>query len=101
MSKDKKECVNCRDKTTCGQGIRDVRGYGCSQWSRSPRLWLDILPTEPGWYWFRGGPYTNDPQASRVRYIGPLLCVAPNDLWHPIEKMVGQWQGPITPKEDT
>jgi len=82
---DKKSCENCLQCT--GDGCNTIC-KNLSSWQRDPAMWLDILPTEPGWYWCK-----NTPDRSQV---------APFIKW--IDKLnIGHiasgylWQGPITP----
>jgi hypothetical protein len=67
-------------------------------------MWLSILPTEPGWYWLRK-LYVRDSEI--VLYVcqdsqgGNFIALGWGTDYDktPTDKIEGQWQGPITPKE--
>lgn len=67
-------------------------------WLRNPRLWLDILPEQEGWYWWN--KYEEDtPIILRVEQISiGVLAAWYMDDWVPIRELNGFWQGPIRPE---
>ena len=92
---DKKSCANCGwTKHLCeAKGLRD-------QWLRNPRMWLSILPTEPGWYLWKipESKYDSHPVVLYVRdYAGRLAIQNCTISGSQYEK--GEWQGPIKPEE--
>lgn len=92
---DKKSCENCgRTKYFC-----ESKGL-CEHWLRNPDLWLDILPTEPGWYWLDSNrPLIGKTIIAKV-HAGEFGLLATFEDYHtmPITDIDGQFQGPITPK---
>jgi hypothetical protein len=87
MTTDKKSCENCgRQMPNC-----PIKTKNLTCWLRNPRKWLSILPTEPGWYWFK-----------KQNEIG-LMNISKLTLNEWIENSAHaktfQWQGPITPNE--
>jgi hypothetical protein len=79
---DKKSCKSC--------GIGNCAGCtNFSKWTRNPRLWLSILPEEPGWYWVRriGEKWCN---ARYIRYSEIAQLTEPNNE--------DEFQGPIRPE---
>jgi len=89
-------CNNCYREGDCKQELLKVNKLSCRVWQRSPRMWLDIAPVKPGWYWHNDGksePYTI--WIERDSANGNLVtCI---DDWVKIETLGGQWQGPIEP----
>jgi hypothetical protein len=86
---DKKTCENCgmQTKEWC------IPLKVCDKWTRNPRLWLSILPEEPGWYWYREDSKHVPTIAEVERGSSGVLTVG-WDILQPI----GQWQGPIRPE---
>ena len=75
---DKKSCKSC--------GIGNCAGCtNFSKWTRNPRQWLLILPTEPGWYWWR----------DNLNASSQIICIALLELG---KLKHGQYQGPIKPE---
>lgn len=104
----KKKCADCRHLTMCGKTELKKSKTVCKQWTRNADLWLDIPPTEPGWYWGRRFPKT-EPMIIDVRdeidaggdVPGFHYWEEDRGDWVTINKLTGEFQGPITPKEDT
>lgn len=106
MSNDKKTCENCGNKNkiaACHTYRRDSVYPGCEYWTRNPRKWLDILPTEPGWYWFK-----NNLRAKKYEVIfifqenrnERLICQDLEGNTFILGVNIGGcFQGPITPEE--
>jgi len=90
---DKKSCLNCAEHGTGLSNYCGKQATVCnhlSHWLRNPDLWLDILPTEPGWYWYERG------------IEGGIFKITALDIenWERDDNWVKKfkWQGPITPK---
>jgi len=93
---DKKSCENCGDKICARHVMR--KNHVCDDWQRDSEMWLSIMPTEPGWYWWRGGT-KSDPLVVRIYYFSDGT-MSTNGAGINYYKMAGnEWQGPITPKE--
>lgn len=98
MSQDKKSCQNCskRRPQEKNPGIC-VPCHNYSLWQRNPNLWLDIPPTEPGWYWLK--------EKDRVTQIVEVIIKhshvyrSGTECFDKLTEVEGQWQGPITPDE--
>jgi hypothetical protein len=94
--KDKKSCGNCAyfDDICLIQG----KCKNLDHWFRNPRLWLSILPTEPGIYWWRDN--NKEYLCTRMIFMSDKLrehCLVNPAL--SLEERGGQWQGPLTPNE--
>ena len=91
---DKKSCENCgRTKHFC-----ESKGL-CSQWLRNPAMWLSILPTEPGIYWWRKDADHKSHLTIRHLFMSDKLrehCLVLPSM--SIKERGGQWQGPIKPE---
>lgn len=86
---DKKSCENCgRSMRNCPIKMRDLQ---C--WVSNNELWLSILPTEPGTYWWK----QNKKDKYRIREVENGYFCDDNSL---VSEIGGYFQGPITPKED-
>lgn len=88
----KKSCENCisflaYQLTHCKSDMYPCKNY--NRWSRNPRLWLSILPTEPGWYWLRKD-FRTEPMTIHISDVKHLKLTT---------KIIGEWQGPIRPEE--
>ena len=92
---DKKSCENCgRSMRNCPIKMRDLQ---C--WVRNRELWLSILPTEPGWYWWRNDE-KDEPVIGDLGFngFGVFIGEFKNGITEIVADYKGQWQGPITPK---
>ncbi|MDD4862284.1 MAG: hypothetical protein PHI33_09240 [Smithellaceae bacterium] len=92
----KQSCENCgnQDTITACQAYHRNDMWGCKYWHRNPHLWLDILPSEPGWYWYRV-------QAKSVVWMVNVHTLY-NGLHvgeDTVKELGGLWQGPIAPEE--
>jgi len=92
---DKKSCKNCNaykylKPFPCYDGNRQNKNGVCSKWLRNPTFWLDITPTETGWYWWKLN------KKSKLKDILPLFGNA--KMLKRLTKEQGVWQGPICPK---
>jgi hypothetical protein len=102
---DKKSCENCGHLEAdwlCDRSGGNItkRTIACGSWTRNPDKWLDILPTEPGWYFWKE-PIKKEISMELVgksnNELFGFVCVGRTyDI--PVKTMKGQWQGPITPK---
>ena len=107
---DKRECRNCAScrNMLCYARIENTAALPtpplCKYWLRNPTLWLDILPSEPGWYWWR---YKGEETITDV-YIREsdkkLYVTLPSGFGASLaliksKKEKCQWQGPIKPAE--
>jgi len=89
---DKKSCNNCSSIPCCGDIAYSCRA--CIQWQRNPTVWTDIMPTEPGIYFYRKCKCGN-------WKVGAICITERGIVWASNKKAVkfdGEWQGPITPK---
>jgi len=88
---DKKSCESCVDKNRlCKTG-----GLNCKGWLRNPCLWLSILPTEPGIYFYRKC------KCSKWEAACLIINESGQLLWKSNKKPVEgtyEWQGPIRPE---
>ena len=103
--KDKMECENC------AIGRADLLGckikskcHNFAKWERPTYLWLDILPTEPGWYWLREQvPNGTDIWSFNVVKVennnGKLSIWCEMNGWETVKSIAGQFQGPLTPND--
>jgi hypothetical protein len=90
---DKKSCWNCIGSKSfysivCYDGKRIDKNGICPRWQRNPDLWLDIMPTDLGWYWWR-------PDARSEAITTHIINIG---HYKATTKMSGQWQGPIKPE---
>ena len=98
MTTDKKSCDTCKGGI-CPDTVNGRENY-CDTWKRDPLRWLSILPTEPGWYWWRwktNGTIVgiiNDPLSGKLVTSGERGIEIDNI------RLNGQWQGPIKPDGD-
>lgn len=85
---DKRCCGNC------GTGCDSLLQQPCKKWTRNPRKWLDILPTEPGVYFYR--------KCQHDKWkVGAIEISDRGLVWRANKVTVkynGQWQGPINPE---
>ncbi len=90
---DKKWCENCRTKFMCANKFGDKY----CRWQRNPRLWLSILPEEPGWYWYRKEKVKTE--VIELRFVeDDHRLVADDCINRHIELWGGEFQGPIRPE---
>jgi hypothetical protein len=113
-SKTKRSCENCKHyyfvEALCMRKTKRVHKPAtsiCHNWSRRPSRWLSILPTEPGWYWWRSIHWSvfaskergKELTARSVRPIFVTKSFAESSYMKRTWMYGGQWQGPITPEE--
>lgn len=96
---DKKSCGNC------AIGQADLLGckikskcHDFAKWERPTYLWLDILPTELGWY-FERRPGIKARMIEVVKDTHGNIAELLQDGWKSKLNAESKWQGPITPKE--
>ena len=88
---DKKTCENCgmQTKEWC------IPLKVCDKWTRNPRLWLAILPEEPGVYFY-------SKNLKKGWSVGEIMLNEHGDMVWVVNnrkvKFNGQWQGPIKPE---
>lgn len=103
---DKKCCENCYhsrahtrpSQVPCPRKKVEI----CNHWKRNPNVWLDILPEEEGWYWWRLNDSDNRYKECICLFknsSGRMMCVDP-DADVLAEDMKCQWQGPIVPHNE-
>lgn len=96
---DKKSCENCILGKDCPRNGWIKQKGCCETWQRNPSLWLDMLPTEPGWYWWKAW---SSEKTGLIYWIenydnGPMMATDPDgDV--SVKEIGGYWQGPLTPK---
>ncbi len=99
---DKKSCENCKDKDAVCSGIR----VGCPLWQRNQSMWLSILPTEPGWYFYSHNLkkigqkeiWSFEILQAEAEYDDLRFWDVAMGEYTKVKSMRGMWQGPITPK---
>ena len=96
---DKKSCENCDKRTGCS--CCEL----CKKWVRDADLWLSIPPTDPGIYWLIDMESPDHPRKTVVEIAeggrpGMQVLFLGTEIYYKLEEVTGQWQGPITPRED-
>ena len=100
-----------KDKMSCGNcaiGRADLLGCKIkskcrdfAKWERPTYLWLDILPSEPGWYWFEDHTFPKHPDISAVEiHNDGTMSLCGTEIYREVNKQKGRWQGPLTPNEE-
>lgn len=103
---DKKSCENCLRKLT-ERICADCDMLTHSHWIRNPQMWLAILPTEPGWYWWRANEDAK-PTVIELYSCSKKLCktgfqvnYSGSECWEFLRMIdEGEFQGPIEPNNE-
>jgi hypothetical protein len=103
---DKKSCENCAGGLWAGC-VTEKKP--CEHYRRNPSLWLAIPPSESGWYWLKNWlieiKFPEHPEKMVVEIVaggrgGKQVLFLGTEIYYDLQKIKGQWQGPITPQED-
>jgi len=109
-TRDEKSCENCvayryLKPFPCYNGVQQNKNGVCDKWKRNPSLWLQILPDETGWYWWRriGWAATVPKKTCKEltdRSVKPIFATKSFSESAYMKKTWmygGEWQGPIKP----
>lgn len=64
---------------------------------RERQQWSAKRPTVNGYYWFRNGPESPDPQIVELWANQDYVSLCGSDVTYEMGDIDGEWSGPLTP----